>query len=148
VKSCAAWWTVTGTDESRTAWLPLALPRVGATPAGPMVLSTDPSVQGILDVTEQQRIRPGATMTSVTLHLDCETERRLREQANLAGQTLEVYLAQLAEHAARQTNGTTASTGSLGDEEFDRLLDELATGPTLPHLPGDFSRAEVYADHD
>ncbi|HQU42299.1 MAG TPA: hypothetical protein PK867_05780 [Pirellulales bacterium] len=33
-------------------------------------------------------------------------------------------------------------------EEFDRLLDELSSGPALPHLPADFSRADIYADHD
>lgn len=34
----------------------------------------------------------------------------------------------------------------LSDEEFDRQLAELgADGPTLP---ADFSRADIYADHD
>jgi hypothetical protein len=33
-------------------------------------------------------------------------------------------------------------------EEFDRLLDDLSNGPPLPHLPDDFSRADIYADHD
>ena len=34
----------------------------------------------------------------------------------------------------------------MSDEEFDRQLDELsAAGPTLPP---DFSRADIYADHD
>jgi predicted DNA-binding antitoxin AbrB/MazE fold protein len=37
---------------------------------------------------------------------------------------------------------------ALSDEDFDRLLDELASGPALPHLPADFSRADVYLDHD
>lgn len=36
----------------------------------------------------------------------------------------------------------------LSDEDFERLLDELASGPALPHLPADFSRADVYRDHD
>jgi hypothetical protein len=34
-------------------------------------------------------------------------------------------------------------------EEFDRLLDELAAGPTTGKvLPPDFSRADIYDDHD
>ena len=37
---------------------------------------------------------------------------------------------------------------ALSDEDFNRLLDELASGPALPHLPADFSRADVYLDHD
>jgi hypothetical protein len=28
------------------------------------------------------------------------------------------------------------------------LLDKLASGPGLPHLPAEFSRADIYADHD
>ena len=37
---------------------------------------------------------------------------------------------------------------ALSDDDFERLLDELASGPTLPHLAADFSRADVYGDHD
>ncbi len=38
---------------------------------------------------------------------------------------------------------------SLSLEEFDRLLDELSEGlPPLPPLPADFSRADIYEDHD
>jgi predicted DNA-binding antitoxin AbrB/MazE fold protein len=39
-------------------------------------------------------------------------------------------------------------TAPLSDDDFERLLDELASGPALPHLPADFSRADVYSDHD
>ena len=34
------------------------------------------------------------------------------------------------------------------DEEFDRHLKELASGPPVPTLPADFSRADLYDDHD
>jgi Protein of unknown function DUF104 len=37
---------------------------------------------------------------------------------------------------------------ALSDDDFNRLLDELASGPALPHLPADFSRADAYLDHD
>lgn len=34
------------------------------------------------------------------------------------------------------------------DEEFDRLLKALASGPPVPTLPADWSRADLYDDHD
>jgi hypothetical protein len=36
----------------------------------------------------------------------------------------------------------------ISDEEFDRLLDDLPAGVSAPHLPNDFSRADIYTDHD
>jgi hypothetical protein len=33
-------------------------------------------------------------------------------------------------------------------EEIERLLDELASGPPGKVLPPDFSRADIYDDHD
>ena len=34
-------------------------------------------------------------------------------------------------------------------EQFDAILDELADSmPAVPPLPADFSRADIYADHD
>ena len=40
----------------------------------------------------------------------------------------------------------TAPQDRLSDEEFERLLDELALD--VPPLPPDFSRADIYLDHD
>jgi hypothetical protein len=88
---------------------------------------------------------------TVILNLTPDVERTLAEKAARAGQTLEVYLERLAEREARGNNGVEQPVSpqpSLSLEEFDRLLDELAEGPALPHLPADFSRADVYADHD
>lgn len=39
-------------------------------------------------------------------------------------------------------------TAEPSDVEFERLLDELAAGPPGQLLPADFSRADIYADHD
>lgn len=36
----------------------------------------------------------------------------------------------------------------VSDAQFERLLDALASWPGLPHLPRDFSRADIDADHD
>jgi hypothetical protein len=90
-------------------------------------------------------------MTSIVLHLPLDTERKLREKAMQTGQTLEAYLEQLAQHDAENTNDTgtgLAFPPPLSDEEFDRLLDQLSEGAPLPHLPADFSRSDIYADHD
>jgi hypothetical protein len=47
--------------------------------------------------------------------------------------------------AADQVNQVQATTL----EEFDRILDELAAGPTaVRSLPADFSRADIYVDHN
>jgi hypothetical protein len=40
-----------------------------------------------------------------------------------------------------------ANTGQMSLEDFDRLLDELAIDD-VPPLPPDFSRADIYLDHD
>ncbi len=87
-------------------------------------------------------------MTSVTLHFRAETEQMLREKATRRGQTLETYLEQLAEREAEAGATPTDQGQRLTDSEFDRLLDELSDGPRLPDLPIDFSRADIYADHD
>jgi hypothetical protein len=89
-----------------------------------------------------------ARMTNVTLHVRLETEQRLREKASRRGQTLEAYLEQLAEREAEAGAPPAEYGGQLTDSEFDRLLDELSGGPRLPHLPADFSRADIYSDHD
>ncbi len=98
-------------------------------------------------------------MSSVTVQLAPETERKLRHQANQMGQTLETYLERLAERAV--ANGSPADRNGGCEEqprfisdprptqaEFERLLGDLATGPPVPVLPVDFSRADIYDDHD
>jgi hypothetical protein len=106
-------------------------------------------------------------VASITLQLHPDTEQKLRQQASRAGLTLEGYLQRLAERAV--ANGTTPTpTGEEGTApggesdqqpryisdprptraEFERLLGDLAAGPPLPVLPADFSRADIYDDHD
>jgi hypothetical protein len=46
-------------------------------------------------------------------------------------------------------NGAKVRTKSPGVAEFERWLDAMSAGlPELPPLPGDFSRADLYDDHD
>jgi hypothetical protein len=84
---------------------------------------------------------------TVTLTLTADVARLLEEKARSSGRSLEDYLAQLAENDA-QLGWGTAPHLQPSFQEYDNLLDELATGPPLPRLPLDFSRADIYADHD
>jgi len=44
---------------------------------------------------------------------------------------------------------TPGEVRPFSPEEFDRDMDELAAGlEELPILPEDFSRADIYVDHD
>lgn len=85
---------------------------------------------------------------TVTLTFPPEVARLLEEKALRSGTTLEAYLGALAEKDARANDGANAILPDLPAGEVDRLLDELASGPVLPRLPLDLSRADFYADHD
>jgi hypothetical protein len=84
-------------------------------------------------------------MSTITLHLPADTERALREKAARTGLTVETYLQQVAE---REAAGPADRSNDLSADEFERALDDLAAGPPLPSLPADFSRADIYTDHD
>ncbi len=98
-------------------------------------------------------------MSTITLQLTPDTERKLRHFASQTGQTLEVYLERLAEKAVT-SRATTSHSGETGEPpryisdprltgaEFERLLRDLATGSPLPVLPADFSRDDIYDEHD
>ncbi len=94
---------------------------------------------------------------TITVHLPDDLERRLKERASHDGRAVEEYVLGLIERDAAgpgDERGPDASrplpgqAPALSDDEFEGLLDELASGPRLPHLPADFSRADIYADHD
>jgi hypothetical protein len=89
-------------------------------------------------------------MTRVTLHFRPGIEQRLREKARRSGQTLEAYLERLVEREAEADVDATPEDQAehLSAAEFERLLDELSTGARLAHLPDDFTRADIYSDHD
>ncbi len=90
-------------------------------------------------------------MSRVTIELPPGTEQTLREKASWHGKSLESYLQELAQRDAIGGNGTVLppAHAELSLEELDKLLDELAEAPSaLASLPADFSRKDIYTDHD
>jgi hypothetical protein len=77
-------------------------------------------------------------MVSVQLHESVAAA--LAAQARMHGLSLEDYLSRLA------NGGVGAVAPGLSSEEIDRQLDELSLD--VPPLPPDFSRADIYLDHD
>ena len=67
---------------------------------------------------------------------------KLRRQAAARRMSFDVYLAQFVDSEAQ-----AAVNGAMSLDEFDRVLDDLCAKPTAP-LPSDFSRADIYVDHD
>jgi len=65
-------------------------------------------------------------MSSVTVELPPDTERKLRHKASLRGETLEVYLRKLAEREAASVNGAPGAP---------------VKAPTLEGLTGPIARA-------
>jgi hypothetical protein len=110
---------------------------------------------------KQRNPRLGKPMI-LTVHLPDDIALRLGERASQRRQAIEEYVVALIERDAAPIGCTTSgdpaiSSASspeqgegavLSDDEFELLLNELAAGPTLPHLPADFSRADVNSDHD
>jgi hypothetical protein len=73
-----------------------------------------------------------------------ETIGELAEKAQAEGLSLDAYLSTLL---GLLNDGTALS--ELSDEEFEAVLDEFSRGSEhLPPLPPDFSRADIYSDHD
>ncbi len=48
----------------------------------------------------------------------------------------------------REKHKATSTQHEMSDAEFESTLDELAAGPAKPQLPANFSRADIYGDHD
>jgi hypothetical protein len=75
-------------------------------------------------------------MTSITVTLPPETERKLREKAGAAGVTLEVYLRQLAEKDAG--NGTPSPPTPTFDEMTGPLAEAVEAAGMSEQELGDF----------
>jgi hypothetical protein len=68
---------------------------------------------------------------------------KLRAQAAAHHVPLDTYLEQFVQADHVSLNGAPSL------EEFDAVLNELAAAPpNAPSLPADFSRADIYADHN
>jgi plasmid stability protein len=90
-------------------------------------------------------------MSAITIQLPTDTETKLRQKAAASGKSLESYLQDLAQRDAREDSDSAAlSDGeSISLAEFELLLDELSRNePPLPALPAEFSRSDIYGDHD
>jgi hypothetical protein len=73
-----------------------------------------------------------------------EVLRTLQAQANARNMAFADYLRQFAD-----TGILAPPNGQPSLEELDTLLDQLAEGTVpIPSLPTDFSRKDIYADHD
>lgn len=74
------------------------------------------------------------------LRIDDQTAAGLASLAAANGLSVEDYLRHLA------TPTTTAGEAEMSAEEFDREIERLSfRGPSLPD---DFSRADIYSEHD
>jgi len=79
-----------------------------------------------------------------TIEVTGETTAMLRAKATAHRLSLDAYLRILVEK-----DGAAEPTPQPRTEEFDRDMDALAARcEGLPVLPRDFSRADIYADHD
>jgi hypothetical protein len=102
-----------------------------------------PSMDPVAKAFARARLLPRAKLQynagMASIQLDDATAQGLRAIAAANGLSLEDYLRTLA--VAQQSQSTPLSA-----DELDRQLDQLTfSGPSLP---ADFSRADIYADHD
>ncbi len=83
-------------------------------------------------------------MSTVLEQITPETAALLATQAQAQGLDVDTYLQRLL-----GVPQSSQSLATLSDQEFEALMKELAQGTaSRPPLPADFSRADIYADHD
>jgi len=71
-----------------------------------------------------------------------DLERLIAAQAESLGFQPQDYL-----RVVFGNNTSEAHSRDLSDEEFTQLIDDLSSDD-VPSLPADFSRADIYFDHD
>jgi hypothetical protein len=83
-------------------------------------------------------------MSLILTEVEPETAELLAAQAQAQGLSVDAYLKMLL-GIPEQRN----ALADLSDEEFNTLMEEFASGTEgLPPLPTDFSRQDLYFDHD
>jgi hypothetical protein len=83
------------------------------------------------------------------LKLEEQTVRALQAQAAARNMPLDRYLRALADNSDRILGPASKSPHDLTPSEFTQwLIDVAADMPDIPPLPADFSRADIYSDHD
>ena len=89
-------------------------------------------------------------MSTITLQLPDETERKLRDRAEQFGLTVESLVRELVVEAADapRPHPRFISEPKLTDEQFAKWLEDIAAGTPATPLPPDFSREDIYYDHD
>jgi hypothetical protein len=75
------------------------------------------------------------------------SRQRIR-QLRARRQRLERELDRLDIQLAKLDVKSNQKNGNSQRFDFDAWVDELTRGPELPPLPSDFSRADIYGDHD
>lgn len=84
----------------------------------------------------------GGNDRKASIEVDADTANALRARAAAMGVPLDAYLRQLV------SDPSPAAPDPMDAEGFDRWLDELSTGEVSGSLPADFSRSDIYSDHD
>ena len=90
-------------------------------------------------------------MSTITLQLPPETERKLRDRADESGQTVEALVRDLVVEAAETQAPRKArfmSEPKLTREQFRKLVDRIAASTPGTPLPRDFSREDIYPDDE
>jgi hypothetical protein len=80
-------------------------------------------------------------MANATIEVDEKVAAALRAQAELRHIPVSTFLQHLI-----QLNVPIPGAEPLNNDDWDRAIDEVSGD--FPVLPADFSRADIYSDHD
>jgi hypothetical protein len=100
--------------------------------------------EGKLRSTITNGLRYNRIMDPRLEHLRPETVDKLAQKAQAEGLSLDTYLNTLL---GLLNEGTALA--EMSEAEFDAFVEDFSRGSEhLPPLPPDFSRADIYTDHD
>ncbi len=87
-------------------------------------------------------------MSQVLEEIKPETAEKLAAEAEARGLSIDEYLKSLLPPESNPQNGGKRPN-EMSVAEINRVLDELSEGTEhLPPLPSNFSREDIYSDHD